>query len=142
MKRDDAFPSKYLRGGDFDQPQIVTIEKVRSEPMRENGKEVMKPVAYFKGVEKGLVLNITAWDSITDIVGDDDTQSWPNHRVELYSIPVEVKGEMKKGVRVRAPQDELKLQPRPEPRTRKATPVPPPKSSVADDLDDDVPFTR
>lgn len=143
MKRDDAFPSKYFHGGDFDQPKIVTIKSVCFEPLRNNdGKEETKPVAYFEGAAKGLVLNVTNWDAITDIVGDDDSKSWPDHRIELYSIPVEVRGKVTKGVRVRAPQDELRLQPRLEPRTRKAKPVPPPKSSVADDLDDEVPFTR
>jgi hypothetical protein len=92
MKRDDVFPSKYYRGGDFEQPKVLVIESIRLESLKQpNGETTTKPVAYFKGAKKSLVLNRTNWDVIADIVGRDDTDTWPGTRVELYSVTQEVR---------------------------------------------------
>jgi hypothetical protein len=54
---DDAFPSRYLRSPDVEGKRFTaTLRQVDYEKMSD-GKE--KPVAYFKGMKKGVVLNKT-----------------------------------------------------------------------------------
>ena len=51
----DAFPSKYLKAGEFSNRTIkVTIDKVIFEEIGQNKDK--KPVMYFQKVQKGLVL--------------------------------------------------------------------------------------
>ena len=51
----------------------VTIEKIVQEklPGRDGGDEEIKPVVYFTGKEKGLVLNRTNTDTLIALLGDD-----------------------------------------------------------------------
>jgi len=132
MRKSDFWKSKYIKAEDLgDKPTVLTIKSVSSEMLRTNGREDCKPIIRFEHAQKGLVLNLTNWDTIVDITGEEDTDRWPGHRVELYASTVEVSGETKPCVRIRAPeQGELSS-------AAKKADVP---KSLRGDMDDEIPF--
>jgi hypothetical protein len=128
--RDEMFPSKYLTASDLKgKPITVAIASADSEVLTSrDGKEERKTVLAFKGAKKTLPLNLTNWLSVADITGEDDSDKWPGHAVELYPTTTELKGKPVACVRIRAP-------------AQRELPKPPaPKPAVADDVDDEVPF--
>ena len=131
-KRNEVFPSKYLKASDLNgKPAVPVIESAPLETLKSlEGKEQTKTVLYFKGAKKGLPLNQTNWDAVADATGEDDTDRWPGHRIELYPTTTTMQGKTVDCIRIRPPaQRELP----------KANP-PAPKPPVADDMDDGIPF--
>ena len=122
MKRDDVFPSKYLRAADLQgNPITVTIESAAYETLKsKEGKEQSKTVLSFKSGKKILPLNMTNWDAVAGICGDD-TAEWPGCKLELYPTTTPMGGKIVDCIRIRPPaQRELpKAKPRAE---RKAPP--------------------
>jgi hypothetical protein len=79
MNIDSAFPSNYLKASDLGDAQpVVTIDRVELEAVGRD-KE-MKPVLYFRGKEKGIVLNKTNSNKIASLVGSRDTDHWRGNR--------------------------------------------------------------
>ena len=66
MKRDDVFPSKYLKAGDLNgKPFTVKIASAPCETLKSrDGKEEQKTVLYLVGAKKVLPLNRVNWDSV------------------------------------------------------------------------------
>ena len=129
MKRHDRYPSKYLKAEDLPEPVTLTIKAVKDETLKFDGRESKKPVLHFKETGKTFPLNVTNWDSIADITGEDDDSKWPDHRAEFYASTTEVRGDTKSCVRIRAPaQGELS-------DTAKKVP-----KSLRGDMDDEIPF--
>ena len=113
MNIDSAFPSNYLKASDLgDKTPIVEISHVEIEPIGRN-KE-MKPVLYFTGKDKGLVLNKTNARKIAELTGSKDTDDWPGCRVRIYATETEFAGESVECIRVKAGGVE-RPQPKPEP---------------------------
>lgn len=138
-KRDDVFPSKYLKAADLNgTPLTVTIVSAPMEVLKNpEGKEQTKTVLYFRGTKKLLPLNVTNWDSVADATGEDDSENWAGHEVELYPAKTEMKGKTVDCIRVRAPeQPKLPTKRKPAAKAKARTQVPP----AHDDLDDEVPF--
>jgi hypothetical protein len=134
-KRDDVFPSKYLKASDLKgKPITVTIERAPIETLKSpDGKEETKTVLYFVGAKKTLPLNRTNWDSVAEITGEDDSDNWPGHKLELYPSTVEMKSKVVDCIRVRAPaQLELKKSKLP---TKAA-----PKQTLAQEMSDEIPW--
>lgn len=120
----DAFPSKYLKASDLNgREPIVTIKGVKYEAVGRD-KE-MKAVVYFKGKDKGIVLNKTNATKITKIVGSSETDDWRGHQIKLYSTETEFGGETVECIRIK-------------PAT---APPPPPEPDDDRDSDDDEPLT-
>jgi hypothetical protein len=95
----DAFPSKWLSAADLrGKTHELTIEKVEMEDV---GDTREKPVVYFTGKGKGLVLNITNANAIVDLFGDD-TDGWKGRTIKLYPTRVDFKGKMVDAIRVKA----------------------------------------
>jgi hypothetical protein len=131
MKKDDVFPSKYLKWSDLKgKPITVTIERAPLELLKSpEGKEENKIVLYFRGAKKALPLNVTNFDACADVCGAD-TEDWPGHAVELYPDKTKMAGKTVDCLRIRPPaQREL-------PKQKPPTEEPPP----ADDMDDSIPF--
>jgi hypothetical protein len=131
-KRDDIFPSKYLRASDLNDTAIVgTIQSATTEILKSpDGTQQTKTILSFKGGKKTLPLNMTNWDAVATITGEGDTDKWPGHKVELYSTTTEMKGKTVDCIRIRAPaQREL---PKQKP--------PAPKQPPAEEMDDEIPF--
>jgi hypothetical protein len=96
----DAFPSKFLKASDLKgKPAKVTISKVVFEPVGQT-KE-MKAVVYFKGAQKGLVLNKTNSNRIVAIIGSPITEEWPGHPITIYPTDTEYQGESVECIRVK-----------------------------------------
>lgn len=133
MKRDDVFPSKYLKASDLSgKPITVKIGSAPLETLKTpDGKEQQKICLYLIGAKKVLPLNATNWDAVADIAGDD-TDTWPGNSIELYPTKTQLGGKTIDCVRIRAPQ--AAGQPAPEPRVR------PVQEPASDDMDDEIPF--
>jgi hypothetical protein len=114
MNIDSAFPSSYLKASDLGQNQpVVTIDRVEVEPVGRD-KE-MKPIIYFTGKEKGLVLNKTNSRKIADLTGSKDTDDWSGCQIRLYATETEFAGETVECIRVKAAGKVEVAKPKPEP---------------------------
>ena len=90
MNINDVFPSKFVKSSELPKtPVRVTVERVVIE---EVGQEE-KPVMYFKGREKGLVLNKTK-ANIMAAAFSPETDAWVGKHVEVYATKTMFKGEM------------------------------------------------
>ena len=127
----DAFPSNYLKASDLQgQQPTVTIERVEFEAV---GREKeMKPIVYFVGKEKGIVLNKTNAKNIANLVGSFETNDWKGFRIRLYATHVEFQGETVEAIRVKAASQNGHQSPAPV--------APPPPPMERDITDDDIPF--
>jgi hypothetical protein len=68
MRISSAFPSKYLKAADLQGRQVnVLMSHVETETIGDDDR----PVLYFQGKEKGLILNKTNANSISAVYGDD-----------------------------------------------------------------------
>jgi hypothetical protein len=65
------------------------------------GEEEAKPVIYFSEVAKGMVLNRTNANVLTDLYGDQ-IESWTGQRVTLCAVEVDAFGKLQKALRFRA----------------------------------------
>jgi hypothetical protein len=134
MNIGSAFKSNYLKAAEIGTKRVlVTIDRVEIERIEGESKED-KPVLYFAGHERGLVLNRTNADEITAIIGDPETDRWSGHKIVLYVDPtVMYAGKRVGGIRVMAP-----------PPGKGGKPTPPPEPvEVVEGFgvsDEDVPF--
>src|SRR5262249_27273819 len=136
MKRDDVFPSKYLKAADLSgKPVVVTIERAVLETLKSpEGRAQDKIVLYLKSTKKSFPLNLTTWDAVADIAGDD-TDDWSGHRIELYTTTTQMGGKVVDCIRVRAPsQRSLPI------KKPKKQPEAPPADEFGDEMDDTIPF--
>jgi hypothetical protein len=135
MRRDDVFPSKYLKAADLNgKPITVKIGSAPLETLKSpDGKEQKKICLYFIGGKKVLPLNATNWDAVADICGDD-TDTWPGNAIELYPTKTTLGGKTVDCVRIRAPQVAGASAPELE---TKARPV---QEPVRDEMEDEIPF--
>ena len=94
MKRNELFPAKWVNAADvIDKPVVVKIARVTREILRGPNGNQDKGVVHFVGAAKALVLNVTNYNSIADIYGDE-TEKWPGCRIELYADKTPMDGKM------------------------------------------------
>jgi hypothetical protein len=99
MKISEEFPSKYLKSSDLKGQEVrVTMANVEREEIGSDKKLVL----YFKGKEKGMVLNKTNANAIGDFYGDD-SDDWYDQPLILFSIRTEFQGKPVDGLRCRVP---------------------------------------
>jgi hypothetical protein len=96
-----AFPSKYLKSEDIgDRTVRVIMDYVE---ICDVGDGEHKPVLYFQGKEKGMVLNVTNANAVSAIYGDE-TSDWSGQELVVYvDKNVNFKGKRVDGLRVRPP---------------------------------------
>lgn len=140
----DAFPSKYLKASDFEgDTPIVTISGIAFE---EVGKEKdVRPILYYEGETKGIVLNKTNATNITKIYGSE-TDDWIGKKVQIGTAWVDFQGQSVEAIRIYPP----KRQPgqmQPQAKTSVNAPLETGRQQFSDrnpppvtDLDDDLPF--
>jgi hypothetical protein len=98
MRFDDMFPSKWLKASDLgDEPQVVTIKDVDTEKMADGES---KPVVYFKGSNKGLILNVTNGRILADLFGSD-TDDWCGKQIALVASTTDFQGRLVDCIRLR-----------------------------------------
>jgi hypothetical protein len=134
----ESFPSKYVKAADLKGQNVVvvighvTFERISPSDNRD------KPVVYFQGKSRGMVLNKTNATNIAHLFGDD-TDDWAGREVVLYSAMVDFQGQTVEAIRVRgvraADKSKGGLAPKP------AAPLPqqhepPPR----EDIGDEIPF--
>lgn len=99
MKVSEAFPSKYLKATDLQGREVrVIMANVQQEKLGDD----MKLVLYFKGKEKGVVLNKTNANTIGDSYGDD-TDDWYDQPLILFSVMTDFQGKVGPAIRCRVP---------------------------------------
>ena len=100
MNINDTFPSKHLKSENIgNATPTVTIAQVTFEAIGQ--EKTMKPVLYFVGKEKGMVLNKTNANRISEMVGSTETDHWAGFQIQLYVAEVEYQGKTVPGLRVR-----------------------------------------
>lgn len=123
MNIDSAFPSKYLKASDLGEASpVVTIDRVEVEPVGRD-KEI-KPVLYFQGKAKGLILNKVNAKKIAELTGSKDTEDWTGCRIRIYATETEFGSETVECIRVKAA----------------GASAPKPVAPVVEDENDPVPF--
>ena len=129
----NAFPSKYLKASDLGGKAVaVVIDRVEFEAVGQT--KDMKPVLYFQGKEKGMVLNKTCCNKIIELNGSPVTEDWPGQNIVIYPTETSFQGEQVECIRIRAAQ--------PQRQSRPAQPPPPPQPEPdhGDINDSDIPF--
>lgn len=99
----DCFPSKWIKAADLvSREHEVVIDRVELEQIDD---ETTKPVVYFEGHRKGLLLNRTNASTIADL-HSPETDEWEGQTITLYPAETEYRGSVVACVRVRtaAPQ--------------------------------------
>ena len=98
-KVSEAYPSNWLKAIDLKGRTIkATIQKVAFEEIGQDKNR--KPVVYFDGAEKGLVLNKTNATEIATAHGDE-MDEWAGKEIELFSQMVPYQGQNVPAIRVR-----------------------------------------
>ena len=121
MRISAAFPSDYLRAADLQgKPVKLTMSHVE---MKDIGG-YHKPALFFKGTDKGMILNKTNSNNIASAYGDD-TDDWTGKEIVLFEAMVDFQGKTVAAIRVRTPQAKDRS---------------PPKPTVNDMADDAIPF--
>lgn len=93
------FPSKYLKAADLGGKEVkVIMQNVEKEKLGDDTKLVL----YFKGKEKGVVLNKTNASTIADAYGDD-SEDWFDQPLILFSVMVDFQGKVGPAIRCRIP---------------------------------------
>lgn len=133
MKMNDIYPSKYLKADDLQGREVrVTMSNVELEKIGDDNK----PVLYFKGKDKGVVLNKTNASTISIAYGDD-TEDWFDQPIILFSVMVDFQGKVAPAIRCRAPTAKDNRAP------VKADPIstaPQRMAAGSENLDDEIPF--
>jgi hypothetical protein len=134
MRKNEACPSKFFKAKNYpdDWTLTVEIEMARMESF-ENGKSSRERlVVYFRRQKSGLVVGPTVWDQIVKATGEEDSDDWKGHRVELYRDWTSFQGENVECIRVRAPES--------PPKKAAKKPAPKKASDDDDDMNDEVPY--
>lgn len=138
MKMNEIYPSKYLKADDLQGREVrVTMSNVELEKIGDDNK----PVLYFKGKDKGVVLNKTNAGTISIAYGDD-TEDWYDQPIILFSVMVDFQGKVAPAIRCRAPTAKDNKPKREDPISsgpqRKTEGIS--GSLPQNDLDDSIPF--
>lgn len=131
MKKDQIYPSKYLKAADLRGRDVtVTIENVEQVALQ--GKPSL--LVYFEGKSKALIVKPAIFDQIERVTGEYDTDNWPGHSITLFPTEQDFAGQTYDVIRVRT-----RNQP-----SRPIAPEPPREEpefeTAANEPDDDIPF--
>lgn len=102
MKISETFPRKYATGEDIKQPVSLPIARVVMEQMhpQPGSPAENKPVIYFEGANRGIILNRTLALQIAAIHGDE-TAAWTGKKIQLYTEKMRVAGQDRIAIRAR-----------------------------------------
>jgi hypothetical protein len=99
MRSDQAFPSKFLKSADVKaKPIVATISHMEMALVGQGQEQKLKPVLYFEGGEKPMVLNRTNFEALEDAFGD--STDWPDHKVKIKCEPTKYSGKAVDGLRI------------------------------------------
>ena len=115
-----AFPSKWLKAADL-KGRSVRV-KISHVAMEEVGSDML-PVVYFLGAEKGVVLNKTNSNAISDAYGQE-TDNWGGKDMEVFPSTTDFAGRVVDCVRMRAAQAAIQTNNTPAPASPPPTAAP------------------
>lgn len=143
MRISEEFSGSWLKAIDLRGHHItVVISAVKREEIGQGEDREFKPVVYFEGKDKGLVLNKTNGTTIAELLGDD-TDNWTGHAIVLYPTKVQFGSKMVDAVRVEAATSSpAETAPAPQAPPVQTAPVRPYQGVPESDFDDDIPFIR
>ncbi len=99
MNINELFPSKFVAAHELlSQDVTVQIARVTQEEVGEDREK--RPILYFSGMNKGMVLNKTNAKRIAGLYGVD-TNHWIGKSITLYPSETEYAGETVPCIRVR-----------------------------------------
>jgi hypothetical protein len=122
----DYFKGNYFNAKALeDGPLLLTISHCegRTFESKEAGKpDEQKMVVFFEEDDRALALNVTNWQTIGEIIGDEDTDAWPGHQIVLVRKKDRgIGGKMDWCVRVEAPEQEEQPRQQRQPQQPQAT---------------------
>lgn len=137
MNIESAFPSTYLKAADLQgRTASVTIRNVVMETVGQD----QKPIIYFNGKEKGMVLNRTNANTISMVYGQN-TDDWQGGEIQLFTAMVDFQGRSVEAIRVRIPpRKPATANIVPNARERAEANPPAPRPGADDGFDDEIPF--
>ena len=98
MNVNDLYPSKYVKSDDLGNQRLtLQVAAIKLEEVAEN--EPNKPVMYFNGKEKGMVLNKTNTLLCANCWGDE-TDTWKDRWLDLFVEPKMFNGKVVSGLTV------------------------------------------
>lgn len=86
MRKGDAFQSQYLRTDDLKgKEHLLTIKEVELCQIndQETGQAMDKAVIFFQGAKKGMVINMTNWETLEEAYGAE-SDDWKGYPVVVY----------------------------------------------------------
>jgi hypothetical protein len=96
--------SRFLKAADIAGHSVaVTISSVEDVELEKG----VKPVLFFENKKKGLVVNMTNFDILSEAFGGF-TNKWTGHRIVLAVEKVPMKGQRVDSIRVRIPPGQPK----------------------------------
>ncbi len=97
MRVSEIFHSNFLKADDLQNRRVpVTIESVAMEEVAGDNK----PVVYFQGKDRPLVLNKTNAQVIEEIAKTDQMDDWAGTKIVLYPTRVDFQGRRVPAIRV------------------------------------------
>lgn len=115
----ESFPSKYLKAADIEGTPTITIADIAFE---EVGKDKdVRPILYYDGEEKGIVLNKTNATNISKLYGYE-TDDWRGKQVMLGTTWVDFNGQSVEAIRIYPPKRQSSNAPNGRPATRQMSP--------------------
>lgn len=130
MNINEAFPGSYLKADDLKGHQVpVQIDRLVMDTIGDEHK----PVLYFRGKERGLVLNKTNANMIIELLGTAETDEWTGQAIGLFPTKVDFQGRRVNAIRIYSPNGD-------EPKLGVTAPPPAPAPVAPVDPDDDIPF--
>ena len=95
----DCFPSPYIKAADLQGQEVsVVVDTIKMEEVG-HPKE-SRPVCYFAGHTKGMVLNVTNSGTIVSMYGEN-TAEWNGRPITLFPTTTEFGGRTVPCIRVR-----------------------------------------
>ena len=91
MDTSKIYLSKYLSSEDLNGRNVtVTISGLKMELLKDrNGQQMAKPILYFQGAKKGLVINKTNLKKLWSVLGSKDSNKWLGKKIDLHAVPVQ-----------------------------------------------------
>jgi hypothetical protein len=106
MRIGQAFPSKYLKAGDLPEGEFVKVTMDRVEMVNvaaEGAPPEEKPVLFFVGKVKGLILNRTNSRAIEEVYSDE-TDNWHGKIISLFATTTLMNNNTVACIRVQVPK--------------------------------------
>ena len=75
----DSYGGRFLNASHVTKPFVAAVVTVEAIEVEEGKKP--KPVLFLEGVDRGVVLNKTRYDAMSDITGSPDTDDWCGRKV-------------------------------------------------------------